>query len=345
MNKLCFIIPFVGIPNKICNLFIKCAKWNKNVDFYIYCDNILLWEETCGKGDNIFYKSFSLNICKSYYEKYCNLYEKDSKSSLITNNNPIEWEMARQLFCGAKPFFQIFFNDVIKNYKYYGWLDYDILTTENFFNDIIDRLENDSGIFNINGKGNQSATFQIFRYNEQFKNIIIDIVNKPNYSILNWLVVNKKLRYYDETIRSPNNSETFGFLKIKLDFIHDNKYKMLFLSPTKTKKYNDLLQEKYILLMNRMKLEQNYDEFKNLYNEISIDNKGIFINNKTVKNSMILIDEYSKCKEFLNWYDINKPITFYKFGKDQSNIKLEDTMFCKKIIMDPKLFYNLIAKQ
>lgn len=122
-NRICLLSPYYGTFPNYFHIWLESASKNKNIDFYIISDS----EYNFKSYDNIFLIRRSLKDIKDKIEKIVGF--------------KVELEKPYKL-CDYRPAYGLIFDDLIKDYNYWGWCDPDIvwgdmslLLTDNILNE------------------------------------------------------------------------------------------------------------------------------------------------------------------------------------------------------------------
>ena len=106
MNKICVIGVYFGkLPNYF-PLWLKSAKSNQNVDFYIFTDNDL------ESNDNIFFNKMYLSDFKKLAE--------DTLGFSVCLDKPYKC-------CDFRPIYGLLFKEYVSKYDYWGHCDFDLI--------------------------------------------------------------------------------------------------------------------------------------------------------------------------------------------------------------------------
>lgn len=108
MNSIIVIVPYFGKLPEWSDLYFETLKQNPSIDFHFFSD--------CGIEK---YHSKNISSTKISFSAYKELV--NSKLDFIPNiQNPYK-------LCDLRPLFAHIHYDLIKNYDFYGWTDFDIL--------------------------------------------------------------------------------------------------------------------------------------------------------------------------------------------------------------------------
>lgn len=145
-NKICLLSPYYGTFPNYFQIWLESAAQNKNIDFYIISDS----EFNYKLFNNIFLIKKSLNDIKNKIEHIIGTSANLDKPYKL---------------CDYRPAYGLIFDDIVKNYEYWGWCDPDIIWGNlNLLltNDIFDNYEV------IGGCGQLTIMKNTFKLNHYF---------------------------------------------------------------------------------------------------------------------------------------------------------------------------------
>lgn len=108
MNKICMLIPYFGKFPKWFDLYLYSCSHVKEIDFYYFTD--------CEIPQKIYPNT---KFIKMSFKDYCDLVSQ----KLQINFHP----KSAYLLCNIRPFMSIIHNDIVKNYRFWGYSDVDLI--------------------------------------------------------------------------------------------------------------------------------------------------------------------------------------------------------------------------
>jgi hypothetical protein len=156
MNKIAIVIPYFGTWPIWIKLYLKSCEENYKIDWYFITD--------C---DTYNFKYKNIFFIKMDFSNYCRI---------ISNKLQINFEPSDPYkLCDLKPFLGFIHFDLIKNYKFWGFADIDIVWGDiNFFySDILLKKYN---VFSTHAD-RISGHFAIFKNNSFYINLAFDIMD------------------------------------------------------------------------------------------------------------------------------------------------------------------------
>ena len=221
-NKIAMIYYFAGFPIKAQELLyitLNSYSQSNNIDLYIasltHYDS---WKKYIDdrKLKNITIINYSLDNliddCKKFFDIDFKEHEFFKKIDYVN--------IGRKFLCSFKPYNILFNYDLLKEYEFIGYTEYDIFYGKNFFDILYRRLieeKKDRAIYCYKSGG----CFQIFKNTNEILDVLKSNQIKDNFK--KWYYTYGDIRYFDEVYlteeQRKNPKKIDNFAKV----LHENK--------------------------------------------------------------------------------------------------------------------------
>lgn len=207
MKKFCIIIPWIGkFPkNNLFKIILNQLSKQKYVNFiFAFFDLENARDIKFEEYANI----EAIYVGKDFYSDYCTTNFKLDICSELLEKHDNEAKFGRDFFCGMKPFIPHMFNCYFYEYEYVGWMDYDCLLSNNFFEKIVNNCSENPDIIGIN-KNAKNGQLRLFKQ-EAIETLNGDL--KEN--ALKYYQIHNRMRHFDEKFPSELNDNKLSWYYI-----------------------------------------------------------------------------------------------------------------------------------
>ncbi len=190
MSKIAvaFIVA-IGIPRPMHKLLVKNWELVKNMDFVILTDNVAQWSSLLSHDSNIFLKKVTVD--ELFYKSSVYLGSDNVDDFMCKFGDRFFNRVDGWSVCGFRPLFRELFPEFIKEHKYWGWMDWDVVINPL---EITRVLKTDSDILLLPLSFIAWEQFKLFNvgfdeiyYYKKFLNTVSDFVAPMEAKLCYWI--------------------------------------------------------------------------------------------------------------------------------------------------------------